>query len=470
MKKIFTIFCLLVGSSLKAQTNSINLVQFSTGYVLPLDIENCGDSRLFIVQRKGQIYIADSAGNRRTKPFLDISSRINSTGNSQGLLGLAFDPNYLTNGFFYVDYIDKNSHTQISRFSVSATNPNKADTSNEKHILQIKQPFKFHNGGCIRFGPDGFLYIGTGDGDDLGGDPNNFSQNTKSLLGKMLRIDVHHGNPYSIPNSNPFIDSTNYLHEIWALGLRNPWRWSFDDSTGNLIIADVGETIWEEIDLQSAKSKGGQNYGWRCYEGTAAFNTIGCKAKSKYTFPVAEYKHSTITGDCSITGGFVYRGKKYPHLKGKYFYADYCSGLIRMFDIATISNKQIAYHGDQGAYTSFGEDRHHELYVTNFVTGNIYRIADASTTITAKNANGQINIAVYPNPSNGNFLVKYQSVKSQRAQISIQNMMGQQFYSGQRILSAGMNTWNMNLKLPMGHYYIIIRSEANITSQQFRIE
>jgi glucose/arabinose dehydrogenase len=430
MKKIFTIFCLLFSSQLLNAQNLIQLVPFSKGYVLPLDIENCGDSRLFIVQRKGQIFIADSVGHKRSTPFLDISSLIDSTGNSQGLLGLAFDPNYLTNGFFYVDYVDKNSHTQISRFSVSATNPNKANISSEKHILQAQQPFKFHNGGCIRFGPNGFLYIGLGDGDDLGGDPNNFSQNTQSLLGKMLRIDVHHGNPYSIPASNPFVDSANYLHEIWALGLRNPWRWSFDDSTGKLIIGDVGENVWEEINVQP-KGKGGQNYGWRCYEGSVAFNTTGCKAKSKYTFPVAEYKHSITTGDCSITGGFVYRGKKFPGLKGKYFYADYCSGLIRMLDIATITNKQTAFHGDPMAYTSFGEDRKHELYVTNFATGNIYKITDVATTAT--NSNGQQKITVYPNPSTGSFLVTYKSAKSQQVYVSIQNTMGQQFIQVNKI-------------------------------------
>jgi glucose/arabinose dehydrogenase len=467
MRKII-ILCLLLDSLFtEAQTNLIKLVPFSKGYILPLDIENCGDSRLFIVQRKGQIFIADSIGKKRTAPFLDISKRINSTGNSQGLLGLAFDPNYLTNGFFYVDYTDKNGHTQISRFSVSKTNPNKADTLSEKHILQAFQPFHFHNGGGIRFGPDGFLYIGLGDGDDEGGDPNNFSQKTDSLLGKMLRIDVHHGDPYRIPASNPFVDSPKYRHEIWALGLRNPWRWSFDDSTGKLIIGDVGENTWEEIDVQP-KGKGGQNYGWRCYEGTLAFNTTGCKAKSKYTFPVSEYKHLATTGDCSITGGFVYRGKKYPGLKGKYFYADYCSGLIRMFDIATITNKQIAYHGDPKAYTSFGEDRRHELYVTSFATGTIYKIVDA--TPIAANANNQTKIIVYPNPSEGNFLVTYESAKSQEVHISIQNMMGQQFYSDQRNLNMGKNTWKMNLKLITGDYYIIIRTESNISSQQFRIE
>ena len=230
MKKNFTLlFMVLAGSLLlKAQTNLVNLVQFSTGYTSPLGIENCGDSRLFIVQQTGQIYISDSAGHKLLKPFLNIQNRITATGNSQGLLGLAFDPNYLTNGYFYVDYINKSGHTQISRFKVSTTDPNKADTASEKFILHVDQPFRYHNGGDIRFGPDGYLYIGTGDGDTTTGDPNNYSQNTMSFLGKMLRIDVHSGNPYKIPSKNPFIDSANYLHEIWALGLRNPWRWSFD--------------------------------------------------------------------------------------------------------------------------------------------------------------------------------------------------------------------------------------------------
>jgi glucose/arabinose dehydrogenase len=472
MKSNFTLLALLliINLSMKAQTNLIHLVQFSTGYDSPLGIENCGDSRLFIVEQRGQISISDAAGNRRAKPFLNIGSRVNSTGNSQGLLGLAFDPHYLTNGYFYVDYINKSGFTQISRFKVSATDPNKADTASEKFILQVQQPFRYHNGGCIRFGPDGYLYIGTGDGDDEGGDPNNYSQNTQSLLGKMLRIEVP-GKPYKIPSDNPFVDSANYRHEIWALGLRNPWRWSFDASTGNLIIADVGESTWEEINVQPAGSNGGENYGWRCYEGTKAFNTTGCKPKSNYTFPVVQYKHATTTGDCSITGGFVYRGSAYPSLAGKYFYADYCSGIIRMFRIADTLGKKIAYYGDVGAYTSFGEDYHHELYVTNFINGNIYRITDTTAEPRVNSVLQIPDMQVYPNPSSGNFVMTYNSATSQKANIRIQNIMGQQFYSGTKSVNAGTNTWKLNLPLPIGDYYIsLIDASGNIISRQLRIQ
>jgi glucose/arabinose dehydrogenase len=204
-----------------------------------------------------------------------------SLGSERGLLGLAFDPGYLTNGYFYVNYTNTSGNTQISRFRVSSTNPNRAVKSSEKFILQVQQPFSNHNGGCTRFGPDGYLYIGMGDGGS-GGDPNNNAQNPMSLLGKMLRIDVHTGDPYSIPPDNPFIDSANYRHEIWALGLRNPWRWSFDALTGDLIIGDVGQDKWEEVDFQSAASNGGENYGWRCYEGKHDYNLSGCKPKSNY--------------------------------------------------------------------------------------------------------------------------------------------------------------------------------------------
>jgi len=460
---------LLIGFQMHAQTNLIKLVPFSTGYVSPLGIENCGDSRLFIVQQQGQIYISDSLGNRRSKPFLNISARVNSTGNSQGLLGLAFDPDYLTNGYFYVDYINNAGHTQISRFKVSAGDPNKADTASEKFILQVQQPFRYHNGGCIRFGPDGFLYIGTGDGDDEGGDPNNYSQNTQSLLGKMLRIDVHHGDPYKIPLKNPFVDSANYLPEIWALGLRNPWRWSFDAITGNLIIADVGEALWEEIDLQSAKSKGGENYGWRCYEGTKAFNTTGCKPKSNYTFPIVQYKHALSTGDCSITGGFVYRGSAFPSLKGKYFYADYCSGLIRMFKIADTTGKKIVYYGDAGAYTSFGENYHHELFITNFVDGKIYRITD---TLTTPQQNFDIiskgtSVRIYPNPAHGNFTIEYNTQKKEEYTLRFYNSTGEELYAAKHAFSEGTNTWAVSVPgIAKGNCYFTLSAPSGIFLSQ----
>jgi hypothetical protein len=251
-----------------------------------------------------------------------------------------------------------------------------------------------------------------GDGGDAG-DPNDNAQNPMSLLGKMLRIDVHSGNPYSIPATNPFVDSPNYRHEIWAVGLRNPWRWSFDALTGALIIADVGQYTWEEVDIQKPESSGGQNYGWRCYEGNHPFNTAGCKSQSAYTFPVYEYQH--LNSDCSITGGFVYRGDTFPRLYGKYFCADYCRGVIRALTMnGSTVNAQIVYYGPSYAYTSFGEDFHRELYATDLTKGLIYRVTDSLATSKMISESKSEFLNVVPNPSNGNFNVVYQSAKSQQ--------------------------------------------------------
>lgn len=402
MKKNLTILSLLLSTLVAHTQMQLTLVSFSSGYTSPLGIENCGDSRLFIVQQTGQIMICDSAGQKLATPFLDISGRI-LYGGERGLLGLAFDPKYSQNGFFYVNYTNKLGNTQISRFKVSGNDSNKAVRASEQFILQVTQPFANHNGGGIRFGRDGYLYIGMGDGGS-GGDPNNNAQNPMSLLGKMLRIDVHHGTPYTIPANNPFVDSANYRHEIWSLGLRNPWRWSFDALTGALIIADVGQNLWEEVDLQLPNSRGGENYGWRCYEGNHSYNTNGCKPQSRYKFPVYEYPHSDSTKDCSITGGFVYRGSKFSQMYGKYFCADYCSGIIRMLYISGPNVvEQNVYDGQNNRYTSFGEDRNHELYISDFTMGSIYRVTDGTPPgqkiSTGENFVEQSEAIVLPNPS-----------------------------------------------------------------------
>lgn len=469
--KIFTLVCaLLVNSFLLKAQNQLTLIPFSTGYTSPLGVENCGDSRIFILQQSGQIIICDSTGKKRSKPFLDISDRIRN-GGEQGLLGLAFDPAYLSNGFFYVYYINISGNTQVSRFRVKNGNSNLADTGSEKFILQVLQPFSNHNGGNIHFGPDGYLYIGMGDGGS-GGDPNNNAQNTMSLLGKMLRIDVHHGNPYAIPATNPFVDSSNYKPEIWALGLRNPWRWSFDALTGAMVIGDVGQDNWEEVDFQYP-GKGGQNYGWRCYEGAHDYNTSGCKPPSQYISPVYEYPHSDVTGDCSITGGFVYRGGKYPSLYGKYFFADYCSGIIRsLFMDAKTLIEQDVLDTDNSAYTSFGEDHKHELYVTDFSTGSIYQLTagpvvqqNIPATDYAKR------LTVLPNPSKGNIIIRYNAEKAQQIIIRIQNITGQLFYSAIKPVSSGNNSWNINLQIPKGSYYLSLKDEAgNTVNKQLIIE
>jgi len=467
MKTVYIILSFILSAfKLDAQINLINLVPFSSGYYQPLDIENCGDSRLFIVQQNGKIYICTASGKKKPKPYLNISNRVDTTRISQGLLGLAFDPGYTSNGFFYVNYINKSGYTQISRFKVSAGDSDIADASSEKFILQVQQPFPTHNGGCIKFGPDGYLYIGTGDGDDLTGDPNNYAQNTQSFLGKMLRIDVHHGDPYKVPIKNPFVNTPGYLSEIWAIGMRNPWRWSFDALTHNLIIADVGQHNWEEVNLQPADSKGGENYGWRCYEGNKPFDTTGCQPKKKYTFPIAVYNHSS-NGDCAITGGFVYRGNTYSELYGKYFYADYCSGIIRMFDIDSPLTRQNVYYGNQHAYTSFGENKNHELYITNFADGKIYRItsAPALQQKTYNLSTGKVlqPVKIYPNPARGNFFVFCNVEKGEEYTLRLYTPVGNESLIIKRQLKKGANTWNIavpqNCK---GNCYFTISSPAGI--------
>ena len=467
MKKHLYVMCtlLLCIGYLHAQ-NGVRLIPFSSGYNLPLGLENCGDNRLFVVQKTGQIIICDAAGNRRTTPFLDISDRVKTKQNEQGLLGLAFHPNYLKNGFFYVNYINKNGNTQISRFKVSAGNKNVANSSSEKKILEIVQPYTNHNGGCTRFGPDGYLYIGMGDGGNAG-DPQNNAQNPSSLLGKMLRIDVNSGSAaYIIPPTNPFVNKAGYKPEIWALGLRNPWRWSFDANSGALIIADVGQDLWEEVSMQLRSSKGGENYGWRCYEGNHTYNTDSCKAHSNYTFPKYEYAHSNVTGDCSITGGFVYRGSTYPALYGKYYFADYCSGIIRSLTLHNgVVSVQDEYKGDTYAYVSFGEDRNRELYIVNMANGSIYHIA-ATTDITAAPPSS-VSLQVYPNPAKSYCTASYTTAKAEACTIALYNTMGVQVFTANRMSIAGKNNWQIMVPANVkGNCYITVTSASGTRIKQ----
>jgi glucose/arabinose dehydrogenase len=470
MKNIFICFILLFClNNLNAQ-GQVNLKQFSSGYTSPLDIENCGDSRLFIVQQTGQIMICDSAGHKRNKPFLDISDSVLFNGGELGLLGCTFDPGYATNGFVYVQYINKSGNIKISRFKRSSINPNIARASSEKLILEItKPPFVSHNGGCIHFGPDGYLYIGLGDGGGAG-DPYNLAQDPMSLLGKMLRIDVHNGNPYAIPANNPFVDSANYKKEIWAMGMRNPWRWSFDAVTGAMMIADVGQDAWEEIDRQPP-GKGGQNYGWRCYEGRHAYNTSGCKPKSFYTLPIYEYAHSDSTGDCSVTGGFIYRGNKYQSWYGKYFFADYCSGIIKKLtlNVQPVVEEDV-YNGDDYSYTSFGEDHNHELYITNINTGIIYHLEPAASQQSIENKSIS-SLQVMPNPSHGSIMITCMADKVQPVTIVVQNLPGQIFYQQKQITVAGKNTWHINLPVVAGMYYVVVTAAGgDILYKQIKME
>jgi len=352
----------------------------ATGLVNPLFVTYApfDSTRIFILEQPGRIRIVKNS-TLLSRSFLDIDSIVGSTGSEQGLLGLAFHPNYQSNGFFYVNYTNNSGNTVVARYSVTA-NPDSANANSSFNILNITQPFSNHNGGMIAFSPiDGYLYIGMGDGGSAN-DPGNRAQNKLNLLGKMLRIDVDGGSPYSIPADNPFVGNVAYLQEIWALGLRNPWRFSFDRENGNLYTADVGQGTYEEIDFQSATSGGGENYGWRLKEGDHCFiPSTGCDTIVGQSDPITEYTHGGTPFRCSITGGYVYRGCAIPDLQGHYFYADYCSAQIwsLRYNGTTISDST-QRTADLGAGTiavsSFGEDYYGELYICSHTNGRVLKI------------------------------------------------------------------------------------------------
>jgi glucose/arabinose dehydrogenase len=343
-------------------------------------------SRLFIVeQHSGRVKIIKS-GLLLPRPFLDISERI-STAFERGLLSLAFHPDFDSNRFFYLNYTDTNGRLIISRFMVSAGDPDSADHESEQILMSIFEPEPNHNGGTLIFGPsDHYLYIGVGDGGGSGdnhGEVGN-GQNLNTLLGKILRINVNSDLPYGIPPDNPFVSDSG-LDEIWAYGLRNPWRMSFDRETGDLYIADVGQGAWEEVDFQPVSSAGGENYGWRLMEGNACFNPSTNCDPGGLVDPITEYSHSS---GCSITGGYVYRGCRIPDLQGTYFYADWCNGRIWSFryDGAIVSDsaERTSELDPAGALSidnpsSFGEDAGGELYILDHDDGEIYKIVPAES-------------------------------------------------------------------------------------------
>ncbi|HUM45331.1 MAG TPA: PQQ-dependent sugar dehydrogenase [Chitinophagales bacterium] len=371
----FFVLTLLFSQVINAQP-SITLQSIGSGFTKPVDIANAGDERLFIVEQDGIIRILNTNGT--TSVFLNINPRVNSTGGEQGLLGLAFHPDYASNGYFYVNYINNDGDTRISRFSRNVNNPNLAVASSELILLTIDQPFSNHNGGDLAFGADGYLYIGMGDGGS-GGDPGNRAQDINNLLGKMLRIDVNSGAPYSSPVSNPFVGVAG-ADEVWSYGLRNPWRFSFDRLTNDMWIADVGQGAWEEIDFQPAASAGGENYGWRCYEGNHTYNTSACTLTDPFVFPVYEYPHDFATGGFVVTGGFVYRGSLYPNLNGYYIFCDYASGNFwtTVSDGAGgwTTNKQALIHDE---ISSFGEGSDGEIYAADLGNGQIYHVQELCT-------------------------------------------------------------------------------------------
>jgi glucose/arabinose dehydrogenase len=357
------------------EAQNVKFLELTSSLNQPVFITNAGDGsgRLFIVQKGGQIILYKDSALLST-PFLNIQSIVNSSGSEQGLLGLAFHPDYETNGRFYTIHTDQNRSIVLSVFTRSSANPDQADPNSRVTLSTIPKSYTNHNGGTLAFGPDGYLYWSTGDGGSAG-DPGNNAQNLNSLLGKILRLDVSSPLSYTVPTSNPFYNSSDasIRKEIWAYGLRNPWRFSFDQLTGDIYIGDVGQSKREEIDFQAASSSGGENYGWRQMEGSICYNpSTGCNQSGK-VLPVAEYDH---TLGCSVTGGYVYRGIQYPQMSGYYFYGDFCSGLVYTLHNDSQNRWTTLLIADTAySISSFGEDEQGELYMADYATGKIYQVA-----------------------------------------------------------------------------------------------
>lgn len=339
------------------------------GFASPLLVTNAGDEtgRLFVVEQGGRIRILRRG--RVLEPFLDVSSLV-IAGGEQGLLGLAFHPEYEANGRFFINYTDVDGDTVVAEYAVSSSDPDRADADSARVLLRVDQPFANHNGGNIAFGPDGYLYIGMGDGGSAA-DPFGNGQRLDTLLGKLLRIDVDGGRPYGIPQDNPFVGRENARPEIWAYGLRNPWRFSFDPVGGALWIGDVGQNAQEEVDRVRA-DRGALNYGWNLMEGDRCFEPpTGCDPQGLVQ-PIAVY--ATGIG-CAVIGGHVYRGTEFPALLGGYLYADICNGFIWGLDAAGPSRQQpVRLLASPNRISSFGLDENGELYVTDLASGEVLRV------------------------------------------------------------------------------------------------
>ena len=397
-------------------------------FTRPVDLQDPADdsNRLFVVEQRGVISVFENnSGVADRSTFLDIQEQVDDRGNEEGLLGLAFHPDYESNGYFYVDYTTSSPpRTVVSRFSVSADDSNQADPGSEQVILEVSQPYDNHNGGQIAFGPDGYLYIALGDG-GAGGDPQNNGQDRSTLLGTILRIDVdtQEGDlNYGIPDENPFSGNTQgYREEIYAYGLRNPWRFSFDSETGQLWTGDVGQNMYEEVDLIES----GENYGWNIMEGFHCYNAATCDTTGR-VLPEWEYGHGD-EGGLSITGGFVYRGSAVPDLVGKYIYADYVSGRIWALNyVEDGENTNSLLLNSDLNISSFGTDRHDVLYMCAF-DGKIYKFESTSTgTSSFGNPLPETYELTqnFPNPFNRTTTIRYRAERSVQVTINIYDLVG----------------------------------------------
>ena len=428
---LLTIITLIISScASNAQTISLEVVEAfpNLSFGQPTDIQNAGDgsNRLFVCDKRGRIHVFDNDPEAtESSVFLDIRDRVVTT-SEMGLLGLAFHPNYEENGYFYMNYNVRRGNslfTIISRMSVDDEDPDRANPSSELILMEFIQPFVNHDGGQIAFGPDdGYLYIATGDGGS-GGDPLNAGQDLRSLLGKILRIDVDDpddGMNYGIPETNPFAGNSHYAQEIWAWGLRNPWRFSFDPPTGRLWAADVGQDLYEEV---SIIEKGG-NYGWRITEGWHCFNPSNNCDSIGLIGPVWEYGRSE---GASITGGFVYRGSNTPELEGMYVYSDFVSGRVWALDYKSGDDvTNILIENTDLAISTLGIDEDNELYLGEFNDGRLYKLADPPGSVDDhEKAEATLHSAI-PNPATDRITIPYEMNARTDVSLLLFNIMGEE--------------------------------------------
>lgn len=470
---IALLFVLISPALLRAQVvleNAFPALSFNR----PVDLQQAGDgsNRLYVVEQSGRILtFENSSAVASSTVFLDIRSRVNSSGNEEGLLGLAFDPAFIQNGYFYVNYTASNPRrTVISRFSLAPGSPHAADPLSEHVLLEFAQPYSNHNGGQIAFGPDGFLYIATGDGGS-GGDPQNNAQNLGNLLGKILRIDVSRESSdkrYAIPADNPFAGNTaGQREEIWAYGLRNPWRFSFDRVSGRLWTGDVGQNRFEEVDIIER----GKNYGWRVMEGFVCYNpNSGCD-ESGLEKPVVTYGRSE---GASITGGYVYRGSRVPELQGRYIYADFVSGNVWALAYTGPGNAEntLLLRSDKNI-ASFGVDAANELYACSF-SGEILRFTSTVSNITPSPLRGGLSLdSFHPHPVTAEAPALYVRVsvpESGHARLRIVDMLGRDRMVVEQLGPGGLQTRAIDVStLPQGSYMLTLESGGQRIARTFLV-
>jgi len=479
MRPLLLILLFCGGVILSAQTSpTVVFEDLGLNLSAPVDLTHAGDGsdRLFAVQRNGLIKVIDLATNELLEgDYLDIVSRVRS-GGERGLLGLAFHPDFASNGYFFVNYTSRtrgdsisNGTSVIARFQAETAGSGQVNPETEVILLTVRQPFGNHNAGDLAFGPDGYLYVPFGDGGSAN-DPDDYSQDSTALLGKMLRLDVDNpaaGKNYGIPADNPYLSFANVPDEVWAFGLRNPWRIAFDRSTGDLWIADVGQGAREEVSVQPATSTGGENYGWDCREGNLGFgqSSVNCDPTNNYRDPIFDYGRSSVNGGQSITGGYVYRGTQADDLLGHYLCADYESNNFFLLTPEGANGRELILQpvGDSiRSISTFGEAENGDLYAAS-LNGEVYHLT--SNDLTVSNAQVFNEVApptLSPNPTSGAFMLDLPRLKTAgTVSLHVLTEDGRVVYNRLRTLAAGPHQLAHVLPaVPAGLYQVVVRYEG----------